>query len=110
MTDNWEPSDAAVEAALDAYERTPGFADSVRAALIAAHAVAEKEGATLVGLERDKADTLLRDAIGRRKALENVAGVMAYALKHGRPWSEAIERQYHKAMGFDHALAPRTKP
>jgi len=60
--------------------------------------------------ERDKADTLLRDAISRRKALENVAGVMAYALKHGRPWSEAIERQYHKAMGFDHALAPRTKP
>jgi hypothetical protein len=44
MTDNWEPSDAAVEAALDAYERTPGFADSVRAALIAAHAVAEQAG------------------------------------------------------------------
>ena len=53
MTDNWEPSDAAVEAALDAYERTPGFADSVRAALIAAHAVAEKEGATLVAIERE---------------------------------------------------------
>lgn len=67
--------------------------------------VHEANGQALFAFDqRDKADLLLRDAIDRRKSLENLAGTMAYALKHGKPWSDAIERQYREAMSFDRAL------
>ena len=67
--------------------------------------VHEANGQALFAFDqRDKADLLLRDAIDRRKSLENLAGTMAYALKHGRPWCDAIDHQYREAMLFERHL------
>lgn len=66
---SWEPSDAAIEAALDAYEQAPGIRQypAMRDALIAAHAVAEKEGATLVEAEREACESIARDQKGKAR-------------------------------------------
>ena len=97
---DWEPSAEAVEAAfeiIDCRSDDTLNEDIVRRALIAAHAVAEKEGGTLVLAEREACAKIVDDYRkgygGEWPALEIIASLIR---KRGNaPWS-TTENPYRR--------------